>query len=552
MHLASLTVENFRAVRAAKLAFDPTTVLIGENDCGKSSLLEALAIALDPEAGDVPPRFHAWHFHRTAPRADAPVAGPIRLSLRFAERLPGEWDPLAETPLRRLLRPAGERPRAILLEIRAAAAAGGIETVAQWRLRAEGAPRGDALNAPGALASLRQLNPLIWLHGGGLVGVAADHPAKPPGTRTIAPETARLAERIQQSHAELVTGTAPDVQAVLGEGFAAAREFIDLAARHLNGQRHNFRQMVSEILDQRQKLPGADAGTTGLHFAGSGAERIGVLALLAALLRAMPDSLAPGAEPLWIIEDPEAQLHPMTLASVLTLVSRIGWQKIITTQSPEVLAVEPLLAVRRLTRQTGAVRAWRVRPNSLSAEDLRRVGYHLRARRGVASFARCWLLVEGETEFWVLPELARIAGHDFAIEGVACVEFAQCGLAPLVKLARELGIEWHLLTDGDTAGQTYARQALHFVRGEPPERRITALPQRDIEACFYQHGYAPVFQRLAGGRDDQTVIRRAIDRHSKPLLALELVLAAAAPTSAGVPPPLLGAIEACLALSRRM
>jgi putative ATP-dependent endonuclease of OLD family len=170
----------------------------------------------------------------------------------------------------------------------------------------------------------------------------------------------------------------------------------------------------------------------------------------------------------------------------------------------------------------------------------------------VASFARSWLLVEGETEFWVLPELARIAGHDFAIEGVACVEFAQCGLAPLIKLARELGIEWHLLTDGDTAGQTYARQALHFVRGEPPERRITALPQRDIEACFYQHGYAPVFQRLAGGRDDQTVIRRAIDRHSKPLLALELVLAAAAPTSAGVPPPLLGAIEACLALSRRM
>jgi ABC-type cobalamin/Fe3+-siderophores transport system ATPase subunit len=42
MHLASLSVENYRALRRARVSFDQTTVLIGENDCGKSSLLEAL------------------------------------------------------------------------------------------------------------------------------------------------------------------------------------------------------------------------------------------------------------------------------------------------------------------------------------------------------------------------------------------------------------------------------------------------------------------------------------------------------------------------------
>jgi len=369
----------------------------------------------------------------------------------------------------------------------------------------------------------------------------------------MSPEMARLVARIEQSHAELVSGTAPDLQAMLGEGFAAARDFIALAAQHLNGQRQNFRQMVAEILDHRHAPPEDDRAAPVLRFSSSSAEHIGVLALMAALLRALPDSLAAGAEPLWIIEDPEAQLHPMTLASVLTLVGRINWQKILTTHSADVLAAEPLMGVRRLTRHAGTLRAWRVREHSLSAEDLRRVSYHLRARRGVATFARCWLLVEGESEFWVLPEMAGIAGHDFAVEGVVCVEFAQCGLPPLIKLARELGIEWHVLTDGDPAGAIYAEQALRFVQGEPAERRITLLPGRDIETCFYEHGYAPLFQRLAGLHGEEPadrVVKRAIDLHSKPLLALELVLAAAAADAPGVPPPLRATIEACVRLAR--
>jgi len=553
VYLASLTVENYRGVRRGRLDFDPTTVVIGENDCGKSSLLEALAMALDPEAGEEPPRFRPWHFHRAAPRADAPHVGPMRLSLQFRERKSGEWDSLASTPLGGLLRPAAQGLRAMALEIRAVPAPDQHETVAEWRLRAMGAARGTALTSPAALAFLRRLNPLIWLHGGGLVGVSALRREKRPRPVPDSPEITRLASRILDRHAELVSGTTPDVQAALGEGFAAARDFIALAAHHLGGQRHNFREMVAEILDQRQRLADDADTAAGLSLTGSGAERIGVLALLAALLGAIPEQLAAGAEPLWIIEDPEAQLHPMTLASVLTLVDRFNWQKIITTQSPQVLASEPLTAVRRLTRKAGEVQTDRVRPNRLSAEDLRRVSYHLRARHGLANFARCWLLVEGETEFWIMPELARIAGHDFAIEGIACVEFAQCGLPPLVKLARELGIEWHLLTDGDAAGDSYAQQALRFVRDEPAERRLTVLPQRDIETCFYEHGYESLFRRLAKvreGHPPERIVRLAIERHSKPKLALELVLATAAAGSTGPPPPLLEAVEASVTLAR--
>ena len=37
---------------------------------------------------------------------------------------------------------------------------------------------------------------------------------------------------------------------------------------------------------------------------------------------------------------------------------------------------------------------------------------------------RCWLLVEGETETWVINELARQCGHHFDAEGVKVIEFA--------------------------------------------------------------------------------------------------------------------------------
>jgi putative ATP-dependent endonuclease of OLD family len=36
---------------------------------------------------------------------------------------------------------------------------------------------------------------------------------------------------------------------------------------------------------------------------------------------------------------------------------------------------------------------------------------------------------------------------------VKVIEFAQSGLKPLIKFARRMGIQWHVLVDGDEAGK---------------------------------------------------------------------------------------------------
>jgi putative ATP-dependent endonuclease of OLD family len=174
-------------------------------------------------------------------------------------------------------------------------------------------------------------------------------------------------------------------------------------------------------------------------------------------------------------------------------------------------------------------------------------------------FARCWLLVEGETEYWVVPELARLQGFDFAAEGVECVEFAQCGLSALTKLADHLGIAWHVLVDGDDAGQRYAETAIK-ARGTAAGAtgRITMLRDKDIEHCFWQNGFADVIRRVAyPGTSARSAtaavsIRKAIERTSKPHLALSLIDAAVERGPQSIPAVLRETIEAVIASARAM
>lgn len=44
MEIASLKIENFRGVQSGNIRFSPHTVLVGANNCGKTTVIEALAL----------------------------------------------------------------------------------------------------------------------------------------------------------------------------------------------------------------------------------------------------------------------------------------------------------------------------------------------------------------------------------------------------------------------------------------------------------------------------------------------------------------------------
>ncbi len=65
---------------------------------------------------------------------------------------------------------------------------------------------------------------------------------------------------------------------------------------------------------------------------------------------------------------------------------------------PESCSLTPVEYVCRPVRESSRVTAYRLGPGGLNAEDGRRIAFHIRFNRASSLFARCWLLVEGETE----------------------------------------------------------------------------------------------------------------------------------------------------------
>jgi len=550
--LHGLRIENYRAIRKATINFDDGTALIGENDCGISSVLDALELALGHEDG--PLTLPPYLFHHVAGSKEP--NGPIRLQLRFRESEPGEWETETYAPFSIVLPDHSDRNRELWYEIRIKPGQGGASK-AEFRLRSPGnkAKSSD----PGLISLIRQLNPVVRVSAGMLTGhgrPSSEKDLQRSDMQSFAPEMATLLERINKAVDSRLSGRSLDLKAELEDGLSAAFGLIEMETFKLGKRESGLSRTVGEIIGWSPS--GANQmGSTQLHSPNSAPERLGILLLIGALLRARPTGIIPDADPLWIIEEPEAHLHPITLTSVAMFVHLIQRQKIITTYSGDLLSVIPLSQVRRLVRHEGVLYEKRVRGNSLSRSELRRFHYHLRSRFSAASFARLWLLVEGESEYWLIPQIARLMGYEFKLEGVACVEFAQSGLDPPIKVARELGIEWHVLTDGDAAGENYGNTARGYLENDNDSERLTILSEKDIEHCFWQFGYDEVYKKYSGlkgqqlkGLSPKKIIQTAVRKRSKPFLALSIVEAIATDGSAGIPQILQDMIHACVDLAR--
>jgi putative ATP-dependent endonuclease of OLD family len=523
-------VEGFRGVRRAALELGRTSVLIGENGSGKSSLLDALALLLGAAAPGIQPS----DFHRPSPGRGS---GPIRIAAGLRETRPGEWSSGRLAALGE--EAGGSRPG---IELRFTAEPDPGDLPAGWSLHGSD---GRTLD-PALVEPVKAALPLIQVRGGLIVEHRGPRDEEAPAAEARSPEGAReqLERRVESHYRKLVESHAVLSPRELRAGFDAARALLERAPeRLLAGALRPYG--LAEEFRERQRSRGVRAG--------SGAQSIGLLLLLGALLEAPGSEVAAGTEPILVFEEPETHLHPLTLASVWELIEGVRLQKIVTTHSPELLSAVPLRALRRLARSGGDVTVWRMGHAALDRDERRRVRYHIRARRGGALFARCWLLIEGETEFWLLPELARLCGYDLEVEGIECVEFAQCGVAPLVKLAEQLGIGWHLLADGDHAGRSYAASAVE-VAGEVPER-ITKLKEPDVEHCLWHQGYAEVYLKASGEpsarrRRPRSVIERAVRRSSKPVLALSVLEAMRRDGAPGIPRALRNAVEAAVRQAR--
>ncbi|WP_151992735.1 ATP-dependent endonuclease [Buttiauxella massiliensis] len=523
MFLERVEIVGFRGINRLSLMLEQNNVLIGENAWGKSSLLDALTLLLSPHEtlyhfgrddfyfppGDLQGREHHLHivltFRETAPghhlgrryRSLSPVwvegnDGFHRIMYRLVGELADDGTILT---LRSFLDNNGH---SVELD--------DIDTLARQIIR---------------------LNPVLRLRDARFMRRLRND------SIPVMPETEMTARQLDFLARELVSRPQNLTDSQLRQGLSAMVQLLEHYFSEQGAVAHQ-RLLRRRSHDEQRSWRYLDVINRMIDKPNSRAHRMILLGMFSTLLQAKGTvALDKDARPLLLVEDPETRLHPIMLSVAWHLLNLLPLQKITTTNSGELLSLTPVENVCRLVRESSKVAAWRLGPGGMNAEDSRRIAFHIRFNRASSLFARCWLLVEGETEVWVMNELARQCGHHFDAEGVKVIEFAQSGLRPLIKFARRMGIEWHVLVDGDEAGKKYASVVRGILENDRDQERdhLTTLPAMDMEHFMYRQGFADVFHRVAQLPENvpmnmRRIIVKAIHRSSKPDLAIEVAMEA--------------------------
>ncbi|GAB1439150.1 ATP-dependent endonuclease [Providencia sp.] len=527
MYLERVEIYGFRGINRLSLELNNSTVLVGENSWGKSSLLDALDLLLSPEHTDY--QFSLHDFHHPA-GSDESRYRSLQIVLKFCERRKGRHQSYRFHNLSSVWVDNGDALKHIFYRVSAELKDDDTIVVDKSFLNS-GGNKLSLDNVSKYINEIKRLYPVIRLRDARFL-------------QAINPETLvsgqkEFRDTFNVRIKELTTALVNNPERLSDEDLIGGIDAMQqLLSHYFSGQSSHIIKVDHSLVNiepRRQGWKALDNISRLIAKPNQRNIRLIILGMFYSLLQSKGNiHLDKHARPLIIVEDPETRLHPIMLSIAWGLFNLFSLQRITTTNSGELLSLAPLEDLCRLVRGTNKVSAYRLNENDLSAEELRKISFHIRFNRPSALFARCWLLVEGETEIWLMSEFARQCNYFFETEGIKVIAFAQSGLKPLLKFANKMGIEWHVLTDGDEAGRKYAATATHYANkiNSPDRDRLTMLTAPDMEHFLYREGFRRLYHEIADIPDNakvstRRVIIKAISRTSKPDLALATVNRAA-------------------------
>ncbi|AUV04998.1 ATP-dependent endonuclease (plasmid) [Enterobacteriaceae bacterium ENNIH2] len=456
MYISEIRIENFRLFGSAEKAFvlplNPgLTALVGENDAGKTAVIDALRLVLGTRDQEML-RIDPDDFHQASPTSERAEQAVITLTFRgltssdrgaFSEFLTFEK--------------IGDAIEAVLI----------ITWVAKRNFK-EGSSR--RVLPPewrtGAMAD----GPLLDMGARSLLTTTYLRPLRDAERAMSAGRGSRLSQILQHTKEILDTGIAfdklvdppvdPTTLSVLGLGDYASYLFsesegVKKARNRLNDDylaplSFANDKLLAQIgvagkqedsLRLRQLLEKLELTLTGStdpesHHRGLGSNNLLFMACELLLLATESDGF-----PLLLIEEPEAHLHPQRQLRLMSFLQeqakreradRQHIQIIVTTHSPN-LASD--LHLDNIALIEGA-RAFPLckGQTKLSPSDYRFLERFLDVTKANLFFARAVLVVEGDAENILLPVLARLLDRDFHHHGVSVVNVGGTGLGRYARI----------------------------------------------------------------------------------------------------------------------
>lgn len=496
MILRDIQIHNFRGIRSLLLPLDNLTVLIGENNSGKSTILEAIRIVLTRGYGTRRGgQFCDYDFHLSNLEATPQTAEPIEVILHFAENEMDEWPDAVIQQITEVIQLDENGMNHVWLRAQGTFQPASSTFEAQWNFTNS---EGNVLQLRNAsiFGILSRLVPLFILSAlrdasqefgqrGQFWGSFLKSIQLPADQRE---EIERLLTEVNTSVIEANTG--------LGE---VTRKIAD-AGRYVPLDSDNpvvLEAIPTRVFDMVGKVQVHLRANNGpklpLHRYGEGTQSLAVLMLFQAFAAVnLVEAYTPESTPILALEEPEAHLHPSAIRSLGSLLGSMSGQVVVTSHSGDLVSRVPVTALRRLYKQNGETRVGRIESGQFTPREIQAINYSIRLTRGHYLFSRCWLFVEGESDFHIMPLLFEAMGFSQDQISFSIIEISQVieKGEPLIKFAQALGIQWFLLADGDAAGRDYVNRAMnYFVNGETATDRTKLLNHNDIEHEFWYNGY---------------------------------------------------------------
>lgn len=539
LRLSCVTVRNFRCIKEISVDLDDTTVLIGENNSGKTAFLEAIRICLEQLRGRSRNVFHEYDYHLPDDTSAPTDADPIEIELCFREPEPDAWkdEVIQELGQLAVVRDDDRYEIRFHLTSRFDAAAGEFTT--EWSfLDADGNPMSGAARNANQLLTLQRLAPAFYLSA--LRDASRHFASRGRFWRTFLSEAdipeadrKKLEKDFAELNARLIHTHKP--LANVRRRLENAKNVIDFGSGDAVAIDALPAKLFSLLSRTQVSLASRAGAKIPVERQGEGTQSLAVLLLFDAFLRSQLSDLDAIAEPITALEEPEAHLHPSAIRALMKLVHELPGQKLVSSHSGDLLASVDAMSVRRFVHRDGGIEVYRIQPGTLTDEEMRKFDFHVRRSRGELLFARCWLLVEGETETTLLAGVAESLGLDLERAGVRLVEYSQTDVGMLAKVANQLGITWYFVGDDDSGRKKYEGK-VRAQLGSATEGEPLVFPYTNVEVFLCDNGFGDLYEaRMSSQKPKPTSPKGTADYwkevlnalpkgNSKPAVALEAVL----------------------------
>jgi putative ATP-dependent endonuclease of OLD family len=204
------------------------------------------------------------------------------------------------------------------------------------------------------------------------------------------------------------------------------------------------------------------------------------------------------------LEEPESHLHPQAQRSLFGQIKGIPGQRIVSTHSPYFAAQAGLEDLRLFIKESGVSYVSRLPIDELqNKDDIRKLKETVIETRGDLLFSSGLVVFEGQTEEQALPVWAEAYwGASIHELGFSFVRANGTQYFPLIWLAKKFHIPWYVFADGEPQPVQRLNEALKKA-GEGDhnacENVVVIEGGRNFESMLLNDGYLPEVERALDG-----------------------------------------------------